>query len=63
MYGQQIGTLALLADKQPLWSRTGRQEDEWLRADVILPAGDYMVTLQCDYFTAKACQSGRPFVF
>ncbi len=44
MYGQQIGTLALLVNKEPLWSLSDRQEDQWLQADLVLPYGDYLVS-------------------
>lgn len=43
MWGFQIGTLELIADEQVVWSRTDRQQDAWLFAQVRLPAGVYEV--------------------
>ena len=44
MYGTQIGTLELIKDSEEvLWSLTGRQKNEWLFAQIKIPAGDYLV--------------------
>ena len=44
MYGTQIGTLQLIKDdEEVLWSLTGRQRNEWLFAQIKIPAGDYLV--------------------
>jgi hypothetical protein len=39
MHGTQIGTLALLANDQKLWEKSGRQGlPAWYQANVTLPA-------------------------
>ena len=44
MYGTQIGTLELIKDSEEvLWSLTGRQKNEWLFAQIKIPAGNYLV--------------------
>lgn len=43
MWGFHIGTLELIADNQVVWSKTDRQQDAWLFAQVQLPAGSYEV--------------------
>ena len=44
MYGTQIGTLELVKDSEEvLWSLTGRQKNEWLFAQIKIPAGNYLV--------------------
>ena len=44
MWGQQIGTLELIIDYSTvLWYATGKQENRWLRAEVKLPLGAYLV--------------------
>ncbi len=43
MNGQQIGFLSLFANDSLLWSLEGRQDDEWLKAEVFLPIGTYIV--------------------
>jgi len=43
MHGRQVGTLALKANDNTIWSITGQQEPEWFQASVSLPSGDYEV--------------------
>lgn len=42
MYGFEIGTLKLNGSEE-LWSKSGRQKKEWLKAVVALPIGNYTV--------------------
>ena len=44
MYGLQLGTLELIANSDTvLWSLTGGQANNWMSANVKLPAGNYLV--------------------
>ena len=53
MFGNQIGTLELLIynetntsiiqDYTVIWSKTGRQINDWLYGNVTLPIGNYIV--------------------
>ncbi len=45
MYGSTIGTLELKRDDQVLWSKTGRQKNEWLYAVIILEPGSFEVKI------------------
>ncbi len=46
MFGRQIGTLELKVDDVVVWHKTGRQEQEWLQAEVSLDAGSQNVKLK-----------------
>ncbi len=46
MFGRQIGTLELKVDDVVVWHKTGRQEQEWLQAEVSLDAGSENVKLK-----------------
>ena len=51
MNGRQIGTFELKAvDDKVVWSKTGGQGAEWLKADVSLPVGDYEVNILFNHF-------------
>jgi len=43
MHGRLVGTLALKANDNTVWSITGQQEPEWFQVSVSLPSGDYEV--------------------
>ena len=43
MYGRTIGTLELKVDNNTIWSKTGRQENAWVKAEVDLSIGTYKV--------------------
>ena len=45
MYGTLIGTLELKRDNKVLWSKTGRQKNEWLFAEVSLSPGSFQVII------------------
>ena len=45
MYGTLIGTLELKRDNEVLWSKTGRQKNEWLFAEVSLSPGSFQVII------------------
>lgn len=45
MWGFHIGTLELIANDEVVWSRTDRQQNAWLLAEVILREGNYEVNL------------------
>ena len=47
MYGTLIGTLELKRDEQVLWSKTGKQKNEWLFAEVFLEPGSFQVLIFC----------------
>lgn len=46
MFGRQIGTLELKVDDAVVWHKIGRQEQEWLKAEVSLDAGSQIVKLK-----------------
>jgi hypothetical protein len=46
MFGRQIGTLELKVDDAVVWHKIGRQEQEWLQAEVSLDAGSQNVKLK-----------------
>jgi hypothetical protein len=36
MYGSDMGTLNVLVDGTPVWTRTGDQGNSWLKADITI---------------------------
>jgi len=44
MYGFQIGTLEFIVNKSDLlWTKSGKQKNQWLLAQIDLPYGEYTV--------------------
>ena len=43
MYGSQIGTLELLVNDEIVFSRSGKQSNQWLKAQVDFQPGTYIV--------------------
>ena len=40
---EPIGNTSLINSPQIIWSKTGRQKNDWLYANVTLPIGNYTV--------------------
>jgi hypothetical protein len=44
MYGFQIGTLEFSINRSDLlWTKSGKQKNQWLLAEIELPSGEYIV--------------------
>lgn len=54
MYGATIGTLELKRDEEILWSKTGRQKNEWLFNEITLEPGSFKLM-----FSANRSELGR----
>ncbi len=54
MFGSQIGSLELTINgSQVVWTKTGRQQNEWLLARLEIPAGSYYVKIWLLNFPVK----------
>ena len=49
MYGNQIGTLELIVNESVIWHLTGKQDNDWLLAQIKLPVGNYLVKLNLEF--------------
>ncbi|RMZ98068.1 MAM and LDL-receptor class A domain-containing 2-like [Brachionus plicatilis] len=73
MSGVHIGTLeVILNETNVVWSLTGKQKNEWIQAEIILPAGDYSLAFSanrsiygrssCDIALDDLNLKGQPYI-